>query len=241
MKCGRDGPEWERGDNKPVTCFWVVWIFVRVAFQGLLSIRLLDLQQIARELISYTSQKHYTETKSQSPDPLLSSLYFIDFLLWVTAWVLTSHPGRLVHDKVVFIRSLKRSRKQFRGSPEAATAAFCTYTSHAKDLAHILTLWLSLARIQSLPLLISASLLQTHNLPENTTELGRSFLFLWRKIALDASSPVGCFAQALDVPAKQYMADFTGENRTQPWGNWTQRCNPSVSQPFKQQHQWAQH
>lgn len=38
--------------------------------------------------------------------------------------------------------------------------------------------------------------------------------------------------------ACQTIHDYTGE--TELWGNWLQQCNPSVSSPFKQQHQWAQ-
>lgn len=36
------------------------------------------------------------------------------------------------------------------GRPEGAAAAFCTYALHAKDLAHILTLWLALSHARSL-------------------------------------------------------------------------------------------
>lgn len=103
------------------------------------------------------------------------------------------------------------------GRPEGATAAFCTYALHAKDLAHILTLWLALSHARTVsPLLIKdANVLHTRSLPEKTTGFNSPFLFLHRKVALDASSPAGCFAQALHAPAKQYMADFTGKNRTQ--------------------------
>lgn len=88
---------------------------------------------------------------------------------------------------MVFIRSpflcrKKRSRKHFRGGgggPEGATAAFCTYASHAKDLAHILTWWLALSHARTVsPLLIKdANVPHTRGLPEKTTGFNSPPLF----------------------------------------------------------------
>lgn len=65
------------------------------------------------------------------------------------------------------------------GGPEGATAAFCTYASHAKDLAHILPLWLALSHARTVsPLLIKdANVLHTRSRPEKTTGLNSPFFF----------------------------------------------------------------
>lgn len=48
-----------------------------------------------------------------------------------------------------------------------------------------------------------------------------------------------CTILSCDDTPKDTELTLLGGNKSQLWGNWAERCNPSVSQPFKQQLQWV--
>lgn len=171
----------------------------------------------------------------------------------------------MVFIRSLFLWRNKGSRKTFsgdqRGLKSAMFNAYCThahmYALHAKDLARTSCICTSsdthirfLTSLNQWYQLSAYFLIRPQCVNQFPSRMGHGISdlspFVWETFALDALSSGICNDSLCVVlhNLSKCTPIYTGltllrRNKTQLRGNWAEWCNPSMSEPFKQQLQWV--